>query len=66
MSSPKYVVGHAINIAMLCLAFIFTTITMLYVRFENNRRATGARDYRLAEGDEGLLGHRHPRFRYTL
>lgn len=39
---------------------------MMYIKWENGKRARGERDDRLAEGDEGMLGHRHPKFRYTL
>ncbi|KAK4696229.1 hypothetical protein P7C71_g1651, partial [Lecanoromycetidae sp. Uapishka_2] len=62
---PRYVTGHSINMAFLVLSLILTTTTMFYAKFENKKRAQGGRDYRLAEGDAGMLGYRHPEFRYT-
>lgn len=64
--APKYETGHAINLGMLVLSLCLTTSTILYVKFENRKRARGERDYLLHEGDENLLGHRHPTFRYTI
>ncbi|MCJ1303746.1 hypothetical protein MMC08_006556 [Hypocenomyce scalaris] len=64
--APHYRVGHSINIGMLGLSLILTTISILYVKWENGKRARGERDGCLALGDEGLLGHRHPSFRYTI
>jgi hypothetical protein len=50
---------------VLVLTLIVTSVTMLYCKIENGKRERGERDDRL-QGDEGLLGHRHPRFRYTI
>ena len=63
---PHFRVGHSINIGMLVLSLILTTTTILYVKWENGKRSRGERDDRLALGDEGLLGDRHPSFRYTI
>jgi hypothetical protein len=63
--APRYITGHAINIGVLVLTLIVTSVTMLYCKIENGKRERGERDDRL-QGDEGLLGHRHPRFRYTI
>lgn len=63
---PKYITGHAINLGAIGLSLIITLSTMAYVRWENRARETGKRDYRLQEGDESMLGFRHPNFRYTL
>lgn len=63
--SPRYRTGHAINLGMLALCLVVTAVTMGYCRWENGVREKGGRDERL-EGDENLLGHRHPRFRYTV
>lgn len=63
---PDYVVGHSINIGMLVLSLILSTGHIMYVKWENGKRARGDRDHRLAEEDEGALGHLHPRFRYTI
>ncbi|KAF2238653.1 MFS general substrate transporter [Viridothelium virens] len=64
--APRYITGHAINIGMLVLSITLSTILMLYCNWENKRRAAGKRNDLLAEGDEGMLGYRHPEFRYTL
>lgn len=64
--APRYTTGHAINIGVLCLSLFLSTTNILYCLRENRARATGKRDYRLQEGDEGMLGYRHPEFKYTL
>ncbi|KAH0373065.1 MFS general substrate transporter, partial [Aureobasidium melanogenum] len=64
--APRYITGHAINIGMLCLSLIITSSMLVYCSWENKKRAAGKRDYRLAEGDESMLGYKHPSFRYTL
>jgi hypothetical protein len=66
MNSPRYITGHAINLGMLGMSLMITSIVMVYCSWENKKRAKGGRDYRLAEGDESMLGYRHPSFRYTL
>jgi hypothetical protein len=65
-NSPRFITGHAINIGMLCLSLIITSWLLVYCSWENKKRATGKRDNRLREGDESMLGYRHPSFRYTL
>lgn len=52
--------------ASLVLCIIFILISMAYQTFENRKRDKGGRDYRLAKGDEALLGFHHPHFRYTI
>ncbi|KAF2738575.1 MFS general substrate transporter [Polyplosphaeria fusca] len=64
--APRYTTGHAINIGMLGLALILTSINIVYCRWENQKRASGERDYRLREEDEAMLGYRHPHFKYTI
>ncbi|THY29451.1 MFS general substrate transporter [Aureobasidium pullulans] len=64
--APRYITGHAINIGMLCMSLIITSWLLLYCSWENKKRAKGGRDYRLAEGEESMLGYKHPSFRYTL
>lgn len=63
--APRYRTGHAINLGTLVLAFVTTAGTMVYCKWENAKRERGERDGRLS-GDESLLGHRHPKFRYTF
>jgi hypothetical protein len=64
--SPRYITGHAINIGMLCLALILVTAAIIYCKWENKKRASGARDHRLQEESEEMLGYRHPHFKYTI
>jgi hypothetical protein len=66
LSSPRFVTGHAINIGMLGLALVLTTVNIFYCRWENYKRESGQREYRLQEEDESMLGYRHPQFRYTI
>lgn len=63
---PRYITGHAINIAVLVLSFITTIVLIFYNSWENKKRDKGERDHRLQEEDEATLGYRHPRFRYTV
>ncbi|OAG05531.1 MFS general substrate transporter [Paraphaeosphaeria sporulosa] len=64
--APRYTTGHAINIGMLGLALISIAGNIWYCRWENKKRATGQRDYRLRDEKEERLGYRHPRFEYTI
>ncbi|MCJ1343390.1 hypothetical protein MMC31_001583 [Peltigera leucophlebia] len=64
--APDYVTGHAINIGMLFLSLFVTTCTIIYVKWENRKRAIGGRDNLLNSAGVDLLGHKHPRFRYTI
>ncbi|KAI4192884.1 MAG: hypothetical protein LQ348_003019 [Seirophora lacunosa] len=64
--APEYRTGHAINIGFLVSSLCLTTINILYAKQENRKRDKGERDHRLTEGDEGMLGSRHPSFRYTI
>lgn len=66
MLRPEYTTGHAINLGFLVFSLSLSTTTILYAKYENRKRDRGVRDYRLAEGDEGMLGYRHPSFRYTI
>lgn len=61
----RYITRHAINIGVLVLCLIITSTTMLYCTLENRKRDRGERDDRLI-GNQNLLGHRHPHFRYTI
>lgn len=64
---PRYITGHAINLGMLGMALIITTIMIVYVKVENKKRDDGKRDNRLqGDVDEAMLGYKHPSFRYTM
>ncbi|KAK0704319.1 MFS transporter-like protein [Lasiosphaeris hirsuta] len=64
--SPKYVLGHSINLGALALTLALSCVQIAYLRWENGKRDRGDRDERLVQRDAHRLGHRHPRFRYTL
>ncbi|KAH7072659.1 major facilitator superfamily domain-containing protein [Paraphoma chrysanthemicola] len=64
--APKYVLGHAVSLGALVITVILASIQVLYLKWENKKRDRGERDDRLAQENEGRLGHRHPNFRYTL
>jgi hypothetical protein len=64
--SPRYITGHAINLGVLGTALVCTAFMIVYQKAENRKREQGKRDYRLQEEDEGMLGYRHPRFKYTV
>ncbi|KAL9631438.1 MAG: hypothetical protein Q9204_004230 [Flavoplaca sp. TL-2023a] len=63
---PDYTTGHLINLGMLVLSLALSTLHILYVKWENQKRENGGRDYRLNKCDEGMLGYKHPSFRYTI
>ncbi|KAL8652230.1 MAG: hypothetical protein Q9210_002808 [Variospora velana] len=64
--APEYRTGHAINVGFLVFSLSLSTINILYAKRENRKRDRGERDHRLTEGDEGMLGYRHPSFRYNI
>ncbi|KAK4924116.1 hypothetical protein LTR28_012135 [Elasticomyces elasticus] len=66
--APRFHTGHAINIGMLCFSLLITSTMLVYTSWENRKRARGGRDYRLTDGkvEQGMLGYRHPNFKYTL
>ncbi|KAL8771426.1 MAG: hypothetical protein Q9209_003094 [Squamulea sp. 1 TL-2023] len=61
-----YTTGHFINVGMLVVSLCLSTTNILYVKWENRKRETGGRDYRLNGSDDGMLGYQHPSFRYTI
>ena len=63
---PDFVLGHSINIGALVLCIITILCGIFYCKWENAKRDRGERDYLLNEGDQSLLGDRHPHFRYTI
>lgn len=62
---PDYILGHSINLGALVLAIVTVSFGIMYNMWENKKRDRGERDDRLAE-DQTRLGHRHPRYRYTI
>ena len=63
---PRYITGHSINMGFLAFSLLLSITNILYAKWENAKRVRGDRDHRLSEGDEGMLGYRHPSFRYTI
>jgi len=63
---PRYITGHSINLGMIGFSMILVLVNITYCKWENRQRDNGKRDVRLQEGDEGMLGFRHPEFRYTI
>lgn len=58
--APRYITGHAINLGVIGAAAVLIVILIFYNKAENRRRANGHRDDRLREGNEWMLGSRHP------
>lgn len=58
--APRYITGHAINLGVIGAAAVLIVILIFYNKAENRRRAHGHRDDRLREGNEWMLGSRHP------
>ena len=63
--APHYILGHSVCLGAMVCCFVLTVAQMGYLRWENGKRERGERDGRLGV-EEWRLGHRHPRFRYTL
>lgn len=67
VDKPRYKLGHDVVLVYLCLAFSGAILTLLYLRFENNKRQSGGRDYRLENKTEQEildLGDHHPDYVY--
>lgn len=64
--APDYVLGHSINAGSLVLCIVTVSVGIFYCKWENAKRDSGARDHRLIDEDPARLGHRHPKFRYTI
>lgn len=65
--SPKFHIGHSINLSLMLFAFVLTSLGLAHCRYENYMRRHGKRDYRiegLTPEQEHALGHRHPSFKY--
>jgi MFS family permease len=71
---PKYIRGHVISLAFMCVAWILVAFNVAYCYWENQARASGKRQvnidmYReLYESGKtrAPIGDRHPDFRFTL
>ncbi|PPQ77772.1 hypothetical protein CVT25_011207 [Psilocybe cyanescens] len=71
---PKYIRGHTISLAFICLAWVCVALNVIYCMWENKAREQGRRQDNLvkykalvAEGKtKAPIGDRHPDFRFTL
>ncbi|KAK0453626.1 MFS transporter [Armillaria borealis] len=72
--APRYIRGHAINLACLVFAWFFVGANVCYCLWENKARREGHRTENIRQykelWDEGKtrapIGDRHPQFRFTL
>ncbi|THH06071.1 hypothetical protein EW145_g4338 [Phellinidium pouzarii] len=67
--APNYHHGNSLNLATSCFSCMLVAIGVVYIRWENAKRAREERNYRL-EGKNKIeieqLGHLHPEFRYQV
>ncbi|KAI1154950.1 MFS transporter-like protein [Nemania diffusa] len=63
---PDYILGHSISLGALILCILLVCTQVLFLTWENKKRARGDYDHRLTEGEVDRLGHRHPAFKYTI
>ncbi|KAJ7753116.1 MFS general substrate transporter [Mycena maculata] len=67
--APNYHKGNSLNLGTTSAICLFTVVGAIYIRWENDKRRRGERDYRL-EGkttkELGEMGYLHPQFRYQL
>ncbi|KAI0550277.1 MFS transporter-like protein [Xylaria curta] len=63
---PDYILGHSISLGALVLCLLLVCTQILFLTWENGKRARGERDNRLTQGPADRLGHCHPAYRYTI
>ena len=67
--APNYHKGNTLNLVASVVVVLLAGFGSLYLRWENDKRERGERDYRLegkTEQEIKDLGYLHPRFRYQL
>lgn len=72
--APKYIRGHTIVLAFVCLSWVFTAANVAYCIYENKARADGRRQNNIDKYQElwdsgktrAPIGDRSPDFRFTL
>lgn len=72
--APRYVRGHSISLAFICLAWVLVAANVAYCKWENKARAEGRRQGNIEEYQElwdtgktrAPIGDRSPEFRFTL
>ena len=67
--APNFLPGNGLNVGASCAIVVMVAALTWYLRNENKKRDEGVRDHRLDAlpvGEQELLGHRHPAFRYRF
>ncbi|KAI5118773.1 hypothetical protein M0805_005654 [Coniferiporia weirii] len=72
--APRYIRGHTISLAFVCLSWVLIAANVLYCLWENKARADGRRQGNIEKYQElwdagktrASIGDRSPDFRYTL
>ncbi|KAI0068665.1 MFS transporter [Artomyces pyxidatus] len=72
--APRYVRGHSIILAFVCMAWIMVAANVVYCMRENKARAAGRRQHNIDAYNDlwesgrtrAPIGDRHPDFRFTL
>ncbi|PAV20477.1 MFS general substrate transporter [Pyrrhoderma noxium] len=72
--APRYIRGHSISLAFVCLAWVLVAANVAYCMWENKARAEGRRQGNVEKYQElwdtgktrAPIGDRSPDFRYTL
>lgn len=63
---PGYILGHSVSLGALIIGIFLVLAQVLYLTWENKKRARGDRDHRLTQNRTDRLGHCHPAYRYTI
>ena len=66
--APRYIIGHAVSLAMLAMALVIYIVMWFWFRNATKRRAAGREDWKAegkSEEEVAELGDASPRFIYT-
>lgn len=63
---PDYTLGHSVSLGALIICTFVVCGQILYLGWENKKRARGDRDHRLTQSNADRLGHCHPKYMYTI
>jgi MFS family permease len=64
--APKYIPGHSISIAFVCLSGLSTALYFFMCLRQNRNRDRAARDLSLSESEKTEMGDMSPDYRYML
>lgn len=67
-SGPRYILGHAVSLAMIGFATCVYGFMWFWLRAKNKRRALGREDYKVegkTEEEAKELGDENPSFMFT-